>query len=81
VAEALTNAVKHAHAAHVLVRGKLDGDRLRLEITDNGAGGADPEGHGLRGLCDRVEAIGGHFHLESLPGQGTRLGADLPTTS
>jgi signal transduction histidine kinase len=81
VAEALTNAVKHAHAAHVLVRGKLDGDRLKLEITDNGTGGADPEGHGLRGLCDRVEAIGGHFHLESLPGQGTRLGADLPTVS
>jgi signal transduction histidine kinase len=81
VAEALTNAVKHSHAAHVLVRGTLDGDRLKLEVSDNGIGSADPEGDGLRGLCDRVEALGGHFHLESLPGQGTRLRAELPTTS
>jgi signal transduction histidine kinase len=80
VAEALTNAVKHSHAAHVLVRGKFDGDRLQLEVTDNGTGGADPEGHGLRGLCDRVEALGGYFHLESLPGQGTRLRAVFATT-
>jgi signal transduction histidine kinase len=80
VSEALTNAVKHSHAAHVLVRGRLDGDHLKLEISDNGTGGANPAGHGLRGLCDRVEALGGHFHLESLPGQGTRLLADLPTT-
>ena len=52
---------------------------VRVEVADDGVGGADPAcGSGLRGLADRVEALGGVFRVESPSGKGTRLTADFP---
>ena len=80
VAESLTNAVKHAEASAVRVRMTTEAGELRVEISDDGRGGADPAsgGTGLRGLADRVEALGGHLTLESPPGAGTTVRAELP---
>jgi signal transduction histidine kinase len=78
-AEALANAAKHARATRVEVTVRREGARLRLKISDDGVGGADArDGGGLRGLADRVEAIGGALRIESPPGAGTRVIADLP---
>jgi PAS domain S-box-containing protein len=79
VAEALTNASKHAQASHVRVDvARGDGVAL-LEVHDDGIGGADQRaGSGLRGLCDRVEALGGHLDLVSPAGTGTTLRARIP---
>jgi signal transduction histidine kinase len=79
VAEALTNAAKHAHASLVSVEAEvLDGD-LRLSVQDDGIGGANPaRGSGLVGLADRVEALGGKLTLHSPSGGGTTLRIDLP---
>ena len=55
----------------------VDGE-LRLEVADDGKGGADAEGHGLLGLADRAEALGGRLAVESPPGDGTVLRATLP---
>jgi PAS domain S-box-containing protein len=78
VAEALTNAVKHAQAGGVDVTIERAGDELRVEVADDGRGGADPAGgSGLRGLQDRVAVLGGQFELTSGPG-GTTLRARLP---
>jgi signal transduction histidine kinase len=79
VAEALTNAIKHAEAARVEVRTWLDADRLRLEVRDDGHGGADARyGSGLTGIQDRVAALGGTVRLDSPLGAGTRLYVDIP---
>jgi signal transduction histidine kinase len=78
VSEALTNVVKHAHAAHAEVSVRVEDGSLQVEVRDNGAGGADPTGHGLVGLEDRATALGGHLSVESLPGSGTVLTAELP---
>jgi signal transduction histidine kinase len=79
VAEALTNAARHAHAAEVKVRVKAAGGRLDLVVEDDGAGGADPaNGSGLIGLVDRVEAVGGHLRVNSPAGVGTSLAATIP---
>jgi signal transduction histidine kinase len=77
--ESLTNANKYAGASAVRIRvGRSDGELL-LEITDDGRGGADPAaGTGLRGLADRIEALGGEFEVDSPPGAGTRVSARLP---
>jgi signal transduction histidine kinase len=79
VAESLTNAAKHAGQdarAHVSIR---DGsDRLTLEITDDGRGGADPAGSGLTGLRHRVEALDGDLSVTSPAGYGTVIRAVLP---
>jgi predicted ATPase/signal transduction histidine kinase len=81
VAEALTNAAKHARASAITVRAEADGDVLRVTIRDDGAGGADlARGTGLTGLKDRVEAIGGRIILHSPRGAGTTLRAELPLT-
>ena len=79
VAEALTNVAKHAHASSAQVSlDERNGD-LRLQISDDGVGGADPSrGSGLVGLKDRIEASGGTFAVESRPGHGTRLTVELP---
>jgi len=77
--EALTNAAKHsrASAVHVTLTA-ADGD-VRLSISDDGVGGADPAGgSGLIGLKDRVEAAGGTLTVESPPGEGTCLTVELP---
>ena len=81
VAEALTNAIKHAGASRVQIRAWLDDDRLRLEIWDDGRGGADPDGRGLTGIRDRVSALGGSMQILSEAGAGTRLEVDLPCGS
>jgi signal transduction histidine kinase len=78
-AEALTNVAKHAAAAHAAVAVTSSEDRVRVEIADDGVGGADPaHGSGLRGLADRAETFGGTLQVESTPGHGTRLAAEIP---
>jgi signal transduction histidine kinase len=76
--EALANAAKHAHADSVRVEAVGDTKRLRLSVSDDGVGGAVAEGAGLRGLADRVEALGGRLRVESRPGRGTRVLAEIP---
>jgi signal transduction histidine kinase len=79
VAEALTNAAKHAQASEVTVRVEAKGAHLRLLIRDDGLGGADTaKGSGLTGLVDRVEALGGKITISSRPGNGTSLHAAIP---
>jgi signal transduction histidine kinase len=77
--EALANIAKHASASRVSVS-VIPGDRqVRVEVDDDGVGGADAgRGTGLRGLADRVEALGGTLRVESPAGEGTRLIADIP---
>lgn len=78
-AEALANIAKHGPASNVTIDISRRSDGVRLIISDDGPGGADPAGGtGLRGLGDRVDALGGTFRIESPPGRGTRLVADLP---
>jgi signal transduction histidine kinase len=78
VAEALTNVVKHAHAARAAVTGAVHDGMLHVEVRDDGMGGADPDGHGLVGMGDRVTALGGTLRIQSPPGGGTLLTATLP---
>jgi signal transduction histidine kinase len=79
VSEALTNVAKYAQADAVSVDIAPTGGALVVTIADDGVGGADPgQGSGLRGLVDRVHAIGGRLQVSSSPGQGTRLRAHLP---
>src|ERR671934_2492409 len=77
--EALANVAKYASASRVVVRVSADERAALVEIVDDGVGGADPaQGSGLRGLADRVEALGGQLRLESEPGGGTCLSAEIP---
>ena len=78
VAEALTNVAKHADATRAWLTAEFQGDRLVVEILDNGRGGADPAGSGLAGLRDRVRAVDGDLTLASPPGHGTTLRVELP---
>jgi PAS domain S-box-containing protein len=78
VAETLANAQKHADASSVTVTARVDDGHLSVEVFDDGTGGADPEGDGLRGLADRVEALGGTLELDSPAGRGTRIQARIP---
>jgi signal transduction histidine kinase len=80
VSEALTNVTKYAQANSVSVELELTGDTPVVTIADDGIGGAEPaQGSGLRGLVDRVQAVGGRLEVSSPPGEGTRLRAELPT--
>ena len=79
VAEALTNAAKHARASQVTVRAEAGDANLHLSIRDDGIGGADSaKGSGLTGLIDRVEAVGGKMAISSQPGSGTSLLVEIP---
>ncbi|MEA2420768.1 MAG: hypothetical protein QOE60_2974 [Thermoleophilaceae bacterium] len=79
VAEALTNVARHADARQALVRVARRDGLLWVEVEDDGTGGADlAAGSGLRGLTDRVEALGGSLELESAAGRGTTVRASLP---
>jgi GAF domain-containing protein len=78
VAEALTNVVKHAQATQAEVLAAIDGDRLRVEVRDDGLGGAEPHGHGLLGIADRAGALGGRLRVVSPQGRGTVVTAELP---
>ena len=82
VAEALTNAAKHADATVVSVAVEVHDRVLRVRVSDDGRGGADPcAGSGLVGLKDRVEALGGRFAVQTAPGAGTTVHAELPLRS
>jgi signal transduction histidine kinase len=79
VAEALTNAAKHAGAMRVWVTLRVEEQVLDLSIRDDGVGGADASrGSGLTGLRDRVEALGGTWRIESPPGSGTSIDVQVP---
>jgi PAS domain S-box-containing protein len=78
VAEALTNLAKHSRARSATVAGWVEGSQLHVDVSDDGVGGARPEGSGLRGLSDRVAALGGDVRIDSPSGGGTRILASLP---
>jgi PAS domain S-box-containing protein len=79
VAESLTNIAKYADASLVEVVVRSDGAAARVQVRDDGIGGADPAtGTGLRGLADRVDALGGDLHVSSPEGAGTVVTAELP---
>jgi signal transduction histidine kinase len=79
VAEALTNVARYASASTASVTARREADGVLVEVTDDGDGGADPgAGTGLRGLIDRVEALGGRLEVESPIGRGTTVRAWLP---
>jgi signal transduction histidine kinase len=77
--ESLANAAKHASATRVRIAVAQRDGRLRVEVDDNGVGGADPAaGSGLRGLADRLEALGGRLQVVSDAGAGTRVVGEFP---
>jgi signal transduction histidine kinase len=79
VAEALTNVVKYSSAGQASITISGTHDQAEVEVRDDGLGGADPaSGSGLRGLVDRLGALGGHLHVESPHGAGTTLRAIVP---
>jgi signal transduction histidine kinase len=77
-AEALTNVAKYAQAGNAFVHLSVADDRLHLQVGDDGVGGADPSGTGLRGLRDRVDALDGALEVDSPPGGGTTVRVELP---
>ena len=79
VSEALANVAKYARAGSASVLARRDDGHLRVEVSDDGVGGATFEqGTGLRGLADRVQALDGEFEVDSPPGKGTRVIARIP---
>jgi signal transduction histidine kinase len=78
VAEALTNVMKHAHADRADVTASVEDGVLRVEVRDDGVGSADPGGHGLVGIADRVSALGGQLRVDSPADCGTLVSATLP---
>ena len=82
VAEAIANALKYSEASFIQVRATASGERLRIEILDDGVGGAAARpGSGLEGLRDRAEAIGGNMELVSRAGFGTSIVVTIPATT
>jgi PAS domain S-box-containing protein len=79
VSEALANVAKYANASQAAVRVSRSNGLAIVEVEDDGVGGADPSrGSGLRGLADRVEALAGRLAVDSEPGRGTRIRAEIP---
>jgi signal transduction histidine kinase len=78
VTEALVNVAKHAGAATARVELTAAAGRVDVRVVDDGRGGADDGGGGLRGLRDRVAAVGGELRVTSPPGGGTVVAATLP---
>ncbi len=79
-AEAMVNAVKHAHATELTVTLVRNRQELSIDVRDDGIGGAG-SGHGIRSMTDRVEALGGRLWIESTPGTGTEVRVELPCAS
>jgi signal transduction histidine kinase len=78
VAEALTNVVKHAQAEHATVSIDVEDGALLVEVADDGRGTADPNGHGLLGLADRLASLEGALRVVSAPDHGTTVIATVP---
>jgi signal transduction histidine kinase len=78
VAEALTNVAKHSRAARAEVTVRVEDRKLRLQVSDDGVGGAQSHGTGLLGLGDRLAALDGRLRVESPPGGGTLVAAEIP---
>ena len=78
VAEALTNVAKHARAGGASVATHVDHGTLRIQVRDDGVGGARPDGSGLLGLADRLAVLDGSLRVESPPDGGTLVAADIP---
>jgi signal transduction histidine kinase/integral membrane sensor domain MASE1 len=79
IAEAITNVAKYAHATGATVSISRANGAATVTVSDDGVGGADPAvGSGLRGLAARVEALNGHLDIDSPPGGGTRITAEIP---
>jgi signal transduction histidine kinase len=82
VSEALANVDKHARASRATVRLRSNAQDVLIEIADDGIGGADDaNGSGLRGLADRVEALGGQLGVVSKAGGGTTVTGVIPCAS
>jgi signal transduction histidine kinase len=82
ISESLANVGKHAQASRATVDVTRSNGHIRVEVFDDGVGGADTEsGSGLRGLADRVEAVGGRVRVWSPGGRGTRVRAEIPCAS
>jgi signal transduction histidine kinase len=78
VAEALTNVAKHARAKRAKVTARVADGTLRIQVRDDGVGGARPDGSGVRGLVDRLAVVDGHLRVESPADGGTLVAADFP---
>ena len=78
MAEALTNVAKHSRASRAEVTACVDNRSLRVRVSDDGVGGAQPKGSGLVGLADRVAALDGRLWVESSERGGTLIAADIP---
>jgi signal transduction histidine kinase len=79
IAEALTNAVKHSKARELTVHVGRENGRLQIKVCDDGVGGARlGSGSGLGGIADRLGVLGGRLRIDSPPGRGTRLTAEIP---
>jgi PAS domain S-box-containing protein len=78
VAEALTNVAKHSCARRATVAAHVEDGILRVQVRDDGVGGARPDGRGLLGLADRLGALDGHLRIESPADGGTLVAADFP---
>ena len=76
--EALANVDKHAAASRARLELGSEGGRLHLEVADDGRGGADPAGSGLRGLAERLAPLGGQLQVVSPPRAGTIVRAEVP---
>jgi signal transduction histidine kinase len=80
-AEAMINAVKHAHANRLTVSLVRSSERLAIDVRDDGIGGATGTGNGIRSMTDRVEALGGELRTKSALGAGTLVHVELPCAS
>jgi signal transduction histidine kinase len=80
VAEALTNVAKHSRAGRATVTAGVEHGTLRVEVRDDGIGGARPGGSGLLGMADRLAALGGQLRIDSPASGGTLIAADFPLT-
>jgi signal transduction histidine kinase len=79
--EAVTNAVKHASATRIAVDVSAENGTLMISVADDGVGGADPTGSGLRGIADRAEAVGGSITVHEGSAGGTTVTGELPCGS
>jgi signal transduction histidine kinase len=78
IAEALTNVAKHSRAERAQVSARVEEGELRIQVRDDGVGGARPDGSGLVGLGDRIATVDGRFEVETPPGGGTLVTAHIP---